>query len=108
VSRRIPQHPLPGYVLVGGDHATVTASAHYSQMPKSLDTSAPERVGVLVLRAWLEGAAHDPQLRIRLVSRDDVTRDAEDTASASTIEDALAYIRDWLARFSAAPRNSAR
>jgi len=87
----------------------VTASAHYSQMPKTPDSSAPERVGVLVLRAWLEGSAHDPQLRVRLVSRDDVARDAEETTSASTIEDALAYIRDWLARFSAtAPRNSAR
>jgi hypothetical protein len=78
-------------------------------MPKIVNSPELNRVGVLVLRAWLEGTVRDPQLRVRLVSRDDVTRDAEDTASESTIEDALAYVRDWLARFSAtAPRNSAR
>jgi hypothetical protein len=64
---------------------------------------------VLVLRAWLEGTARDPQLRVRLVSRDDVAQDAEDTASAVTVEDALAYVRDWLTQFSATtPRNPAR
>jgi hypothetical protein len=90
-------------------HATVTASVHYSQMPKTSDGQDPYRIGVLVLRAWLEGTARDPKLRVRLVSRDDVAREAEDTASASTIEDALAYVRDWLARLSAtAPRNPGR
>lgn len=90
-------------------HATVTPGAHYAQMPKILDSPEPDRVGVLVLRAWQEGTARDPQLRVRLVGRDDVTRDAEGTASASTIEDALAYVRDWLMRFSApTPQNSAR
>lgn len=89
-------------------HATVTPGVHYAQMRKTQDSPAPDRIGVLVLRAWLEGPADDPQLRIRLVSRDDVARDAEDTASASTAEDALAYVRDWLARFSGAtPQNSA-
>ena len=77
-------------------------------MAKISDSPEPNRVGVLVLRAWLEGTGRDPQLRVRLVSRADVTRDAEHTASASTIEDALAYVRDWLTHFSAAPWNSAR
>jgi hypothetical protein len=87
----------------------VTPGAHYAQMPMTPHSPDPDRVGVLVLRAWLEGTARDPQLRIRLVGRDDVTRDAEDTASASTIEDALAYVRDWLAQFSAAaPPDPAR
>ena len=90
-------------------HAMVTARAQYAQMPKTPNGPEPKRVGVLILRAWLEGTADDPRLRVRLVSRDDVARDGEDTASASTIEGTLAYVRNWLVRFSAAaPRNSAR
>jgi hypothetical protein len=38
-------------------------------------------------------------LRIRIVSRHDLSGDADATASAPTIEDALAYVRDWLERF---------
>ena len=87
-------------------HATVTAGAHDAQMPKTADSSEPKRVGVLVVRAWLEGTADDPRLRVRLVGREDVTRDAEDAASASTLEDALAYVRDWLVRFCAAARRT--
>jgi hypothetical protein len=75
-------------------------------MPSRLDTPEPEKAGVLVLRAWLEGTPGHPQLRVRLVSRDDVTRDVEDTAASSTVEDALAFVRDWLTRFLAsAPRD---
>jgi hypothetical protein len=87
----------------------VTACAQYAQMPKTPDGPEPNQVGVLILRAWLEGTGDDPQLRVRLISRDDVARAAEDTASASTVEDTLAHVRNWLVRFSAAaPRNSAR
>lgn len=87
-------------------HATVTASAHHAQMPQMPDASEQKRVGVLVLRAWLEGTANDPRLRVHLFGREDVTRDAEDAASALTIEDALAYIRQWLVRFCAAARRT--
>jgi hypothetical protein len=69
-------------------------------MRNAPDHSEPGRVGVLILRVWLEPTADDAQLRIRMVGRDDVSRDVEDTASASTIEDALARIRDWLEQFS--------
>jgi hypothetical protein len=71
------------------------------------DGPAPARVGVLVLRVWLEGTAGDPVLRIGLTGRHDITRTADETASASTARDALAYVRDWLTRFQAPPGDEA-
>jgi hypothetical protein len=63
--------------------------------------SEPGRTGALLIRVWLEGGRREPQLRIRIVSRHDLSGDADAIASASTIEDALAYVRDWLDRFAA-------
>ena len=60
--------------------------------------SEPGRTGVLLIRVWLEGG-DEPQLRIRIVSRHDLAGDADATASAATIEEALVYVRDWLERF---------
>jgi len=57
------------------------------------------RTGVLLIRVWLEGGCREPQLRIRIVSRRDLAGDADATASAATIEEALVYVRDWLERF---------
>jgi hypothetical protein len=54
----------------------------------------------MLIRVWLEGGCGEPQLRIRIVSRRDLAEDADATASAATIEEALVYIRDWLERFS--------
>ncbi len=59
----------------------------------------PSRAGVLILRVWVEGSGGDQQLRIRMVGRPDLERDAQDTGSASTIEATLAYVRDWLELF---------
>ena len=54
---------------------------------------------MLLIRVWLEGGCREPQLRIRIVSRRDLAGDADATASASTTEEALVYVRDWLERF---------
>ena len=75
-------------------------SADRMTMGNAPDDPDPGRVGAIVLRVWREGSASDAQLRIRLIGRDDVTQDVEDVASASTIEDAIARIRDWLEQFS--------
>jgi hypothetical protein len=72
-------------------------------MGNAPDDPDPRRVGAIVLRVWREGSASGAPLRIRLIGRDDVTQDVEDVASASTIEDALACIRDWLEQFSLGP-----
>ena len=61
--------------------------------------SEPSRAGVLILRVWVEGSGGDQQLRIRMVGRPDLRRDTQDTATASTIEATLAYVRDWLEHF---------
>jgi hypothetical protein len=75
-------------------------------MPTAPEGPQPDRVGALVLRVWLEGTADDPTLRIRLTGRSDVTQDVVDTASASTIEEALARVRDWLEGFYSSARGS--
>ena len=67
--------------------------------------SNPGRAGALILRVWLEGGSGDPQLRVRMIGRPDLDRDAQDTGSASTIEDTLAYVRDWLERFTVSGRS---
>ena len=51
------------------------------------------------MRVWLEGSSADPQLRVRMFGRPDLDWDAQDTGSASTIEETVAYVRDWLERF---------
>ncbi len=75
-----------------------------------------ERAGALILRVWLEGSSEasseassegssdDPQLRIRMIGRLDLDRDTQDIGSASTVAEALAYVRDWLERFAASSR----
>jgi hypothetical protein len=55
--------------------------------------------GVLILRVWVESSSGGPQLRIRMVGRQDLARNAQDTGSASTVEETLVYVRDWLERF---------
>jgi hypothetical protein len=83
------------------DHAAVTAGAYDRPVLTKGRQSERGRTGALLLRVWLEGGSREPQLRIRIVSRHDLAGDAEDTASASTIEEALVYVRDWLERFAA-------
>ena len=61
--------------------------------------SDPGPAGALILRVWLEGSSGDPQLRIRMISRLDLGWGAQDIGSAATIEETLAYVRDWLERF---------
>ncbi len=62
------------------------------------------REGVLILRVWLEDPG-DPKLRIRIVGRLDLDLDDQDTAAAATVEETLAYVRDWLERFAASGRD---
>jgi hypothetical protein len=67
--------------------------------------SDPGPAGALILRVWLEGSSSDPQLRVRMIGRPDLGWDAQDTGSAATIEETLAYIRDWLERFTVSGRS---
>jgi hypothetical protein len=59
--------------------------------------------GVLILRVWLEGG-NDRQLRVRMVGRQDLARNDQDSATASTIEETVAYVGDWLQRFAMSGR----
>ncbi|MGH3270801.1 MAG: hypothetical protein ACRDN1_17370 [Trebonia sp.] len=60
------------------------------------------RAGTLILRVWVEDPA-DPKLRIRLVGQLNLDVDDQESAAAASVEEALAYVRDWLERFGAAP-----
>jgi hypothetical protein len=96
------QRKTPAQARVGGQrHAAVTAGAHHGQVLTIGPHSGPHRTGVLLLRIWLEGGRDDPQLRIRIVGRQDLAEDAQDDASASTVEEALVLVSDWLQRFAA-------
>jgi hypothetical protein len=60
----------------------------------------PERSGVLVVRAWIEG---DPrQLKARLTHTTDVTRDAEESATVSSVRGIHAEVDRWLEALQAA------
>jgi hypothetical protein len=81
-------------------HAAVTARAHYGRMRSGPDDQAG-RAGVLILRVWLEEGG-DSRLRIRLVGSPNLDdHDDYDAVAASSVEDALAYVRHWLERFTA-------
>jgi hypothetical protein len=58
-----------------------------------------EKAGVLIVRVWLEGSHGDPRLRIRIIGRADLDRYGQETRSASSVDEALAYVRDWLEAF---------
>jgi hypothetical protein len=93
--------PLGQPRISGKCHAAVTAGAEHGQVFSTRPHREPHRTGVLLLRIWLEGDRDDPQLRIRIVGRQSLAEDAEDGASASTVEEALALVGDWLERFAA-------
>ncbi len=76
----------------------MTAGAYRWQM-LSAGRNREAVTGVLILRVWLEGGSGEPQLRIRMVGRQDLARNAQDTGAASTIDETLNYVRDWMERF---------
>ena len=59
---------------------------------------------MLILRVWLEDSHADPRLRIRMIGRADLEQNTQDSESASTTEEALAYVRDWLEAFARSVR----
>lgn len=102
--RRHPAVTGP-FTASAGCHAAVTADAHHEPMLSAWRHSGHERAGALILRVWLEGGSGAPQLRVRMLGQPDLDRDGRDTGSASTIEETLAYVRDWLERFAASGRS---
>jgi hypothetical protein len=59
----------------------------------------PEPVGVLVLRAWIEGN-HSDGLRVRILKLTDAESGGEpEQMAAATIEQACEIVRTWLVEF---------
>jgi hypothetical protein len=63
-----------------------------------------EAAGVLIIRVWQEGSCANPQLRVRMVGQQSLARNVHDTVTASTIEETLAHVGDWLRRFATSTR----
>lgn len=80
-------------------HAAVTAGFYHPRMLGTERHNQPEATGVLIIRVWQEGSRSNPQLRVRIVGQQSLARKGQDTVTAATIEDTLAYICDWLQRF---------
>jgi hypothetical protein len=58
-----------------------------------------DRVGVLVVRVWVESGSGPEALRARLTSRLDVDEENEETIGAVSIDEILGLTRAWLERF---------
>lgn len=82
----------------------MTAGVYHRRMLGAERYTQPEVAGVLIVRVWREGSSAGPQFRVRMVGRQDLARKGLETATASTIEDTLAYVGDWLRRFAASHR----
>jgi hypothetical protein len=72
----------------------VTAGAIIDAMAASHE----ERIGVLVLRAWLEPGA-EPRLRVRITHSLNVGRQEPTVAAAATVEETEDIVRAWLIAF---------
>jgi len=58
----------------------------------------PEAVGVLIVRVWLEGSP-ELRLRARITRTLDVTSEAEEVTTTSSVEEVQATVRRWLDDF---------
>jgi hypothetical protein len=66
-----------------------------------MSATAPERVAVLIVRAWLEGEG-PAGLRARITGVMDVERAPELTTAAAGHDDIVAFVRRWLDDIAAA------
>ena len=64
-----------------------------------MSAATPQRVAVLVLRAWTEG--HPPALRVRITRTQDVAARSDVTSVASTASQVHAEVEAWLRSFEA-------
>lgn len=71
---------------------------------------ALEPVALLVVRLWAEPDAERPALRVRLTAVEDLLdREAPvDSTVVHDLDEAVAYVRDWLAERAAAARDQDR
>jgi len=64
--------------------------------------AADERTGVLVIRAWLEEGLGERALRARITQVSDVMSSTTVETAASSEEDVLRTVAEWLETFVAA------
>jgi hypothetical protein len=59
-----------------------------------MDTTQPERVAVLILRAWFEGS--ERRLVVRVTGTTDVVDRPATTRAVGSVEDLHEAVQDWL------------
>jgi hypothetical protein len=58
----------------------------------------PDRVGVLVVRVWIEGDS-ETSLRARITRTLDILSGEEEVATTSSVDEVLTRVRLWLEEF---------
>jgi hypothetical protein len=61
--------------------------------------AAAARAGVMIVRIWLE-EGDESGLRARLTESSDLASAEQTTHAASTVDEVVELVRDWLERFS--------
>lgn len=64
---------------------------------RAMNTVNPERVGVLVIRVWLETGA--PQPRARIIARVNLDDAREMTYATSSVDEVCELVRHWMTEF---------
>jgi hypothetical protein len=62
-----------------------------------MNAANPDRVGVLVVRVWLEAGSQQP--RVRIVARVNIAEPREITRAASSVDEVCELVGDWMAEF---------
>ena len=64
----------------------------------AMTTPRPGRTGVLIIRLWVEDGLGQ-NVRARIIQSMDITAEEPAATSASTVEDILRKVRDWMDAF---------
>ena len=63
-----------------------------------MTTPRPGRTGVLIIRLWVEDS-HGQNVRARIIQSMDITAEEPVATSASTVEDVIRKVRQWMDAF---------
>jgi hypothetical protein len=64
----------------------------------AMTTPRPGRTGVLIIRLWVEDAPGQ-SVRARIIQSMDITAEEPVATSASTVEDIVRKVREWVDAF---------
>ena len=71
----------------------------------AMTTPRPGRTGVLIIRLWVEDS-RGQSVRARIIQSMDITAEEPLASSASTVEDIVRKVREWMDAFITAEARS--